>query len=47
MLGDTKYGDPCGEEGGSARGGRGIDHGHVFRPAGRAVDDSEEVSVAF
>ena len=28
-------------------GGRGINHGHGFRPAGRAIDDGEEVSVAF
>ena len=47
MLGDAKSGDPCGEEGSSAGGGRGIDHGHSFWPAGRTIDDDEEVSVAF
>ena len=47
VLGDAESGDPCREEGSSAGGGRGIDHGHGFRPAGRAINDSEEVSVAF
>ena len=47
VLRDTKSGGPCGEEGGSAGGGCGINHGHGLRPAGRAIDNGEEVSVAF
>ena len=47
LLEDTESEDPCGEEVGSAGGGHGIDHGHSFRPASRAIDDGEQVSVAF
>ena len=47
VLRDAEAGDTCGEEGGSAGGGRGINHGQGFWPARRAIDDGEEVSVAF
>ena len=45
-LRDAESGDPCGEEGGSAGGRRGIDHGHSFHHR-REIHDGEKVSVAF